>query len=188
MAVIYCAGDLFHRPPELLAIGHGCNCAGAMGKGIAVAFKREFPAMYRAYRAACSDGRLVPGTVFPWRDGDVWVYNLGTQRTWRTKARLGDVESAIDAMMAHGLAHDVEAIGLPRVGAGLGGIPWDDVRSMLTSRFANHAIDLVVVGQYRAGLSPRSMDHSGVLRSAFGTSLVEGEPPRCPTAGGHRSP
>jgi O-acetyl-ADP-ribose deacetylase (regulator of RNase III) len=33
-------GDLFAQP-DLTALAHGCNCAGAMGKGIAVPFKQR---------------------------------------------------------------------------------------------------------------------------------------------------
>ena len=29
---------------------HGCNCAGAMGKGIAVQFKSKYPDMYLEYK------------------------------------------------------------------------------------------------------------------------------------------
>lgn len=43
-------GDLFAQP-DLRALAHGCNCAGAMGKGIAVPFKQRWPRMYEEYRA-----------------------------------------------------------------------------------------------------------------------------------------
>jgi O-acetyl-ADP-ribose deacetylase (regulator of RNase III) len=57
-------GDLFNL--GLPAVGHGCNCAGAMGAGIAVEFKRWFPAMYQQYRRRCQQGGLQLGDVFVW--------------------------------------------------------------------------------------------------------------------------
>ena len=38
-------GDIF-RIPQIRNYAHGCNCAGAMGKGIALQFKDRFPQMY----------------------------------------------------------------------------------------------------------------------------------------------
>lgn len=37
---------------------HGCNCAGAMGKGIALQFKLKYPQMYRLYKKKCMAGHL----------------------------------------------------------------------------------------------------------------------------------
>ena len=63
MAFTMVTGDLFDL--GLPAIGHGCNCSGSMGAGIAVQFKRRFAAMYQEYRRAGSGtarrGRLSPG-------------------------------------------------------------------------------------------------------------------------------
>lgn len=38
-------GDIF-RIDGVSSYAHGCNCAGAMGKGIAVQFKSKYPDMY----------------------------------------------------------------------------------------------------------------------------------------------
>ena len=43
---------------------HGCNCAGAMGKGIALQFRRMFPQMYAEYQRMCRAGEFKPGDVF----------------------------------------------------------------------------------------------------------------------------
>lgn len=51
MPVSFESGDIF-ATTELRGFAHGCNCAGAMGKGIAVAFKQRWPAMYENTAAA----------------------------------------------------------------------------------------------------------------------------------------
>ena len=38
-------GDIFSIS-GISCYAHGCNCAGAMGKGIALQFKKRFPQMY----------------------------------------------------------------------------------------------------------------------------------------------
>jgi O-acetyl-ADP-ribose deacetylase (regulator of RNase III) len=45
------------------------NTVGVMGKGIALQFKRAFPANFRAYQAACERGDV--------RLGHVWTFDTG---------------------------------------------------------------------------------------------------------------
>lgn len=51
MSIEFVRGDLLAS--SLPAVAHGCNCAGAMGKGIALDFKRRFPKMFTEYKALC---------------------------------------------------------------------------------------------------------------------------------------
>ena len=54
-------GDIF-RLEGVTSYAHGCNCAGAMGKGIAVSFKQRLPEMYAEYKELCRNGQFKPGT------------------------------------------------------------------------------------------------------------------------------
>jgi O-acetyl-ADP-ribose deacetylase (regulator of RNase III) len=143
MPATFVTGDLFAYP-DLDALGHGCNCAGAMGKGIAVEFRTRFPAMYAEYNRRCKEGRFQLGDVFEWSEGDRVIYNLGTQKTWRTKAQLGDVETALGRMVKLAEARGVRRLGLPRIGAGLGALPWATVRSTLEALGMATSVELVV--------------------------------------------
>lgn len=48
-------GDLFDAV-DVDALAHGCNCAGAMGAGIVVEFRRRWPAMFEESRRRCAAG------------------------------------------------------------------------------------------------------------------------------------
>lgn len=129
---------------------HGCNCAGAMGKGIAVQFKERYPQMYSEYKALCRNGKFALGSVFEYNYGDGYVFNLGTQVSWTTRANIKAVEEAIDKMMAIASALQVDKIALPKIGAGLGGLNWDDVKAVIESATAKYpAVDLIVVENFR---------------------------------------
>ena len=91
-------GDIF-KIPGVTSYAHGCNCAGAMGKGIALQFKTKFPEMYVEYKRLCDNGEFNPGDVYAYNYGSGYVFNLGTQATWRTKAKLEFIENAIERMM-----------------------------------------------------------------------------------------
>jgi O-acetyl-ADP-ribose deacetylase (regulator of RNase III) len=149
MPTTFVKGDLFvHKGLDALA--HGCNCAGAMGKGIAVQFRDRFPKMYDAYKKRCADGRFTPGDVFAWPEDGITVFNLGTQKTWRTKADLSAIETAVRSMVRLAEQSRIARVGLPRIGAGLGGLAWPAVRALLSEIGNDTNVELVVFEEYEA--------------------------------------
>jgi O-acetyl-ADP-ribose deacetylase (regulator of RNase III) len=126
------------------AWGHGCNCAGAMGAGVAVEFKRRWPRMYDEYRARCLDGRFGLGDVFVWSEDDVTIYNLGTQEHWKKKAQLAALTKALAKMVRLAEKGGVARVALPRIGAGLGGLDWTRVRESIEEIAAATDVELVV--------------------------------------------
>jgi O-acetyl-ADP-ribose deacetylase (regulator of RNase III) len=147
MPTTFVKGDLFGAS-GLDALAHGCNCAGAMGKGIAVEFKQRFRAMYAEYKERCAQGRFHLGDVFAWTAGPNTVFNLGTQKNWRTKADLLVVKTALESMVQLAEQTGIRRIGLPRIGAGLGGLAWPDVRALLVALGESTAVELVVFEEY----------------------------------------
>jgi O-acetyl-ADP-ribose deacetylase (regulator of RNase III) len=134
MPAVFLKGDLF-RHAGLSAYAHGCNCAGAMGKGIAVEFRTRFPRMYSEYKQRCADGRFRLGDVFTWHEAGTTVFNLGTQKTWRSKADLGAIKTATREMVRIAEESTIERIGLPRIGGGLGGLEWSSVRDLVFEEY-----------------------------------------------------
>jgi O-acetyl-ADP-ribose deacetylase (regulator of RNase III) len=135
-------GDLFAL--ELPAIGHGCNCAGAMGAGIAKEFKRRFPEMYLEYRRQCRTGRFRLGDILVWPTEEVTVYNLATQPAPGPSATLDAIDLAVRAALADVEQRGLPRLGIPRIGSGLGGLPWLDVAAVLHAAVADATADLVV--------------------------------------------
>ena len=172
MGVVFVSGDLFCRPRRFGAIAHGCNCAGAMGKGIAVAFRAAYPDMYTAYRAACASGALQPGGVFAWPASDGWVYNLGTQRSWRSRARLPDVRSALVQMLEHACAHGVPEVAMPLVGAGLGGLSPAEVQAVLVELSLRYPTDLVIFQRFKPGQVAAVVSSVGRMSGSVARSLL----------------
>ena len=134
-------GDIF-AIESVYSYAHGCNCAGAMGKGIALQFRDKYPKMYEEYKQMCKDGEYCPGDVFDYNYGNGHIYNLGTQVTWRTRAKIEYIENAT--------RDNVKSIALPAIGAGLGGLQWDDVKRLFDKVSDNYPdVDLYVVETYQ---------------------------------------
>lgn len=45
------------------ALVNPVNCVGVMGKGLALEFKRAFPAVFREYKRACAAGEVFSTSV-----------------------------------------------------------------------------------------------------------------------------
>ena len=133
------------------AFGHGCNCEGVMG-GLAAKVEDRWPSMAAEYRASCRSGTFILGGVLPWLDEEtgVWIYNLATQQHPGPDARLDAIASSVRAAIDHARANGVRTIYLPRIGSGIGGLEWTDVRATLETldRDADEVepdVELVVV-------------------------------------------
>lgn len=128
---------------------HGCNCAGAMGKGIALQFKEKFPQMYIEYKHLCEQKKFNPGDVFDYNYGNGHIYNLGTQQTWRTKATMENTRKSLKTMLKLATSAHVSSIALPAIGAGLGGLKWEDVKTLIKEVAVDYPeVQLIVVEKY----------------------------------------
>ncbi len=132
------------------SFAHGCNCAGAMGKGIAVQFKEKFPEMYREYKSLCKKDEFALGDVLEYNYGKGYVFNLGTQRTWKTKASIEAIELSLFRMLLFASREQIKKIALPKIGAGLGGLDWDDVKNVINKVAIEFPdIELLVIENYK---------------------------------------
>lgn len=84
-----------------------------MGKGIALQFRNRFPAMYKEYKQLCQSSLFNPGDVFDYNYGEGYVYNLATQESWRTRAKIEYIRSALDTMCTLAVSQNVKSIALP---------------------------------------------------------------------------
>lgn len=144
----YVTGDLFTYP-GLDAIGHGCNCKGVMGSGIAAQFANKYPAMVSEYSALCANG-MRPGAVHLWEtgqaQGDRVIINMMTQDKPGRDARGLWIAQALDHAMKLCNARYLLKFGIPEIGSGIGGLPQDYCHYIFEETAErNPDIDLIVV-------------------------------------------
>ena len=126
----YKTGDLLAEEADALV--NTVNCVGHMGAGIALQFKKAWPENFRAYAAACRNGEVQPGRMFVFDTRQLapprYIINFPTKRHWRGRSRLEDIEAGLEALIAEVRRLDVHSVAVPPLGAGLGGLPWNEVR------------------------------------------------------------
>lgn len=146
MTVEYRTGDLFEQV-DLDAIGHGVNCMGKMGSGIAVLFKNEFPEMYESYAKLCEQKKLKLGMVYPWHEEELelWVFNLATQFKTGRNADLDAVRMTVKKMLAFCEKKCITSVGLPQIGSGIGGLNWREVSKAIEEIADQSSVNVVLM-------------------------------------------
>lgn len=134
--VIYKTGDLFNYwTGGGSVIAHGVNSQGYMGAGVARTMRAKFPQMFKHYKGLCRTGMLKPGNYFPWYepaglaiDKDYTIFNLVTQEHPGPNAKLEYIETSLLNVLNHCQYVGIKKLALPRIGCGIGGLKWDDVK------------------------------------------------------------
>ena len=122
-------GDMFTT--SLKAIGHGVNCAGVMGAGIAKPIRAKYPNNYRNYRALCQNKGLNPGGLLTVTENGMTIFNMATQRQPGRDARYDAVFASGFKAANTALNMGLDSIAIPMIGCGIGGLEWDKVESIL---------------------------------------------------------
>lgn len=140
-------GDLFDLKWDFEALGHGVNCRGLMGAGIAPTFKALYPSMHTRYVYLCENDRLTPGGLFPWysHKDERWIYNIASQDKPGRDARLEWLRTGLQNVAGHMLRHDVTTLGLPFIGAGIGGLTQQQTYDTVSAVFDPTGLDVTIV-------------------------------------------
>lgn len=152
MTISYTTDRMFACDPQE-AIANPCNTDGVAGAGLSLEFRRRFPDNFRAYQIACSRGLLVCGRVMIFDrcslahakirtesdklQGECrshkprWIVNLPTKRHWWKPSTLEIIEMSLAALISECARLQIQAIDLPALGCGLGGLHWHNVKSTI---------------------------------------------------------
>lgn len=149
MTITFKSGDMFREPVQALV--NTVNCVGVMGKGVALEFKRLWPANFDAYRRACEAQELVPGKMFVFDrgglfdDGPRYLVNFPTKDHWRSKSKLSYVAEGLDDLVRVIRKYRIKSIAMPPLGCGNGGLRWQDVKPLIEQRLRHlEGVDVVV--------------------------------------------
>lgn len=136
-------GDIFDIAVDIRV--NTVNCVGAMGAGVALAFKQRYPAMFKDYQAACKAGLVRPGKMHIWKplDGD-WIINFPTKRDWRESSRYEDIDAGLDDLKNYLISVGSVSVALPALGCGNGGLDWARVSEMIRNKLSDVSAHIFV--------------------------------------------
>jgi O-acetyl-ADP-ribose deacetylase (regulator of RNase III) len=157
--ISYITGDLFKTDGDLL--GHGCNCLGVSGAGVAKVLVRSYPEVIQPYKALCEKHRgnkalllgraqFLPVTPHPAAPNVRVIANLFTQINVGTHQRQVDYDAVHDSLTALRDAVEnlefgiINKVALPRIGAGLAGGDWPKIKDIMTTVLTGASFDVTV--------------------------------------------
>jgi ADP-ribose 1''-phosphate phosphatase len=157
--ISYIKGDLFtHSPASKTAVtilAHACNCRGSWGAGVAAIFKKKYPMSYKQYVGYCRDHSDNPSSLLgktllissPNRghENSTYIACLFTSDlTGRDKLQPSEIVKNTGAAMNHlrqqlnqlkdvefETNNDLKIVNMPKINAGLFGVPWEDTERVL---------------------------------------------------------
>lgn len=140
-------GDLFSSQAQTLV--NTVNCVGVMGKGVALEFKKRFPAMFDDYARRCDQKAVHLREPYLYRDqSGVLIVNFPTKDHWRSPSRLKDIEGGLDYLVAHAVDWGITSIAMPPLGCGNGGLEWAEVGPLIYHKLHRLSIDVEVYAPY----------------------------------------
>ena len=137
------------------AIVNAVNCVGVMGKGLAKQFKNKYPSNFKSYVLACLVGDVQPGKlhIFDTEGIPKYIVNLPTKKHWCSNSSLEYINLGLKELINFITKHNIQSIAIPAIGCGLGGLKWDDVRSLIELHMNQvHNVRVVIFNPIRKGL------------------------------------
>ena len=139
--ITYKTGDIFKEKTE--AIVNPVNCVGVAGAGLAFAFRKRYPNVYREYKEVCDKGLMKIGqvlvvTIHGKPSPPKYIVHVPTKRHWKDNSILEDVETGIKGISVILEKYNINSISIPALGCGLGGLEWNDVRDIMEDKLREH--------------------------------------------------
>lgn len=122
------------------ALVNPVNCVGVMGAGLAKEFARRYPKIVAPYQKACATNKLRPGKVFvitlssnSATYSEKYVVCFPTKDNWREPSELSFIKYGLLDLVDVIESLNIRSIAIPKLGCGLGGLKWGDVRPLIES-------------------------------------------------------
>lgn len=139
--ITYTQGNLLESNAQALV--NTVNTVGVMGKGIALMFKQQFPENFKRYAKACKSGDVKVGEMFVVAIDapsiqhsqpqlkQRWIVNFPTKQHWRAKSQIEWIQAGLQDLRQWLIDNRIESIAIPALGAGNGGLPWQQVKPLI---------------------------------------------------------
>lgn len=125
----YVQGDIFKS--ETQTIVNTVNCVGAMGAGIALEFKKQFPNMYLSYKKICDQKQLKPGLLHLYKKEERWILNFPTKDHFKDPSTLEYIEKGLIKFKETYKEKGITSISFPKLGCGKGGLDFNNVKPLM---------------------------------------------------------
>ncbi len=133
--IIFKTGNIFES--ECDCIINPVNSVGVMGAGLAQQFMSRYPTPCRDWNKIYEPSLLQLPKFYA---GESWnsdkdIIMFPTKIHYRNPSELDFIEKSIVRTLWLIRDHDIKSLAIPAVGAGLGGLNWNDVKELIEHHF-----------------------------------------------------
>jgi len=126
----YLKSTVFNAPVQTIV--NTVNCFGVMGAGLALEFKLRYPDLFADYVKKCQNKEVQIGKPYVYRiSDDKKILNFPTKYHWRNPSKIPWIEAGLKYFNSHYHDWGITSIAFPKLGAGKGGLDWNDVRKIM---------------------------------------------------------
>ena len=144
----YIDGDIIKLAKEgnFDVIGHGCNCFLTMGAGLALKIKQTWPSVAMADACTKKGDKTKLGTftfLDTFETNELTILNLYTQFGYDSFVPQVDYSAIRECMAGIKKRYSGKRIGLPLIGAGLGGGDWNIISQIIEDELGDEDVTIV---------------------------------------------
>lgn len=147
----FISGDLLQTQADYIAQGVAEGNQEGLGTGLAFKISKTWPHVQSSFKKHARTGNF--------KGGDIWVFEkekeckygfiyLATQPDMY-HATLPFLRRSIRKLSKWCADNNIKSVGLPKIGAGLGKLSWeDDVKPLLIEHLANNSTDYFIYEEF----------------------------------------
>ena len=158
-------GDFFDYNADIRV--NTVNCVGVMGAGVALAFKKRYPEMFKDYSRACSKKEVQPGIPHIWSENSMFnsltIVNFPTKIHWKDPSEYDYIEKGLVWLKLFLKDKEDSTVTLPALGCGHGGLDWSIVKRMVVEYLGNLSCTILLFEPRSSVESNSSNDYKEVL-------------------------
>lgn len=123
-------GNIFDS--EAIALVNPVNTDGIMGKGLAYQFKKLYPKNFENYKKICELNLFKIGTdLICTSESGKYIINFPTKKSWKLPSEMSYIKIGLQKLKELIIKENIQSIAIPPLGAGNGGLNWENVRNEL---------------------------------------------------------
>lgn len=121
------------------------NTVGVCGKGLALKFKKDYPANYVFYKSRCENNELVVGKIhyteypnfFSHSTLSRFIVNFPTKKHWKNPSQIDWIIDGLYDLKKFMIEKNIQSVSMPALGCGLGGLNWQEVQFCIMEILGN---------------------------------------------------
>jgi len=131
MIIIQKNSDDFFKDYKRDTLINTVNCVGAMGKGIALEFKKRFPEMFKKYKELCDKNEIQIGKMNCFHTPTNLIINFPTKKHWKDSSNYEWIELGLIDLRNIIELKKLKIIRMPALGCSNGQLDFKEVMRLI---------------------------------------------------------